>query len=351
MSITVTIKDLGHSELEITGELATEAFALFRPAVIKDFGSKLKIDGFRAGHIPEKVIIDKVGEETILLEMAEKALKENYPKIVTDHKLDVIGQPEINLTKVAPGNPLGFKIKTAVVPKIDLPDYKTIAKKIGTEKIDIAETTEEELTKALTNLQTELAHQGHHHSPEKKIDHEHPEPNGEQALPALDDELAKKFGLATLDELKTKIKDGIKNEKTTQAKEQRRLKMIEAIGLEAKFELPPVLIETEQEKMLAEMENQTTQMGLKFDDYLNHLKKTRADLKTDWAPEAKKRVTFGLILNAISEAEKIEAPAEDLQKELDYLSAHYADVDENRLRTYARTLIVNEKTLKFLENC
>ncbi|MEK7091762.1 MAG: trigger factor [Patescibacteria group bacterium] len=344
MSLTVEIKDLGQSELEISGELSVEAFASFRPAVIKDYGSKIQIDGFRTGHIPEKVIVDKVGEEAILLEMAELALKETYPKIVEEHKLDVIGRPEINLTKVAPGNPLGFKIKTAIMPKVELPDYQAIAKEVlAGNKIDIADTTEDELSKALANLQKELAHQGHQHGLEEKGDHEH-------SLPALDDELAKKFGLETLDELKFKIKEGIKNEKLGHAKEQRRLKMIEAIGTASKLELPPVLIENEQDKMLAEMEDQTARMGLKFDDYLGHLKKTREELKETWAAEAKKRVTFGLILNAISQAEKIEAPAEELQKEVDYLATRYADVDEARLRSYANTLLVNEKTLEFLEN-
>lgn len=344
MSITVEIKDLGQSELEISGELSAEAFAAFRPKVIKDYGSKLQIDGFRAGHIPEKVIVDKIGEEAILLEMAEEALKDSYPKIVEEHQLDVIGRPDIQLTKVAAGNPLGFKIKTAIVPKVELPDYQAIAKKVlAGNKIDVSDTTLDELTKALENLQKELAHQGHHHGPDEKVDHEHP-------LPALDDELAKKFGLETLDEFKTKIKDGIKNEKLGQAKEGLRLKLIEAIGEQAKFDLPKVLVENEQDKMLAEMEDQTSRMGLKFDDYLTHLKKTREELKSDWATEAKKRVTFGLILNAISQAEKITAPAEELQKEVDYLTARYGDIEESRLRSYANTLLVNEKTLEFLEN-
>jgi FKBP-type peptidyl-prolyl cis-trans isomerase (trigger factor) len=103
--------------------------------------------------------------------------------------------------------------------------------------------------------------------------------------------------------------------------------------------------------MLAEMEDQITKMGLKFEDYLTHLKKTAEDLKKDWVPDAQKRVTFGLILNAITETEKIEAPAEELQKEVDYLAARYPEAEEDRLRDYAHTLMLNEKTLEFLETC
>ena len=52
------------------------------------------------------------------------ALEKEYPKIIKEHKIRAIGRPEIALTKVAENNPLGFKIKTSVLPEIALPDYK-----------------------------------------------------------------------------------------------------------------------------------------------------------------------------------------------------------------------------------
>ena len=53
------------------------------------------------------------------------------PKNCGREKLDVIGRPEITITKIAKGNPLGFKIKTALAPKLTLPDYRTIAREIN----------------------------------------------------------------------------------------------------------------------------------------------------------------------------------------------------------------------------
>ena len=58
------------------------------------------------------------------------ALNEHYPKIIEEEKIDAISRPEISITKLARKNPLGFKIKTAVLPEIKLPDYKNIAKDI-----------------------------------------------------------------------------------------------------------------------------------------------------------------------------------------------------------------------------
>ena len=57
------------------------------------------------------------------------ALSEYYPKILEENKIDAISRPEISITKLARKNPLGFKIKTATMPEMKLPDYKQIAKK------------------------------------------------------------------------------------------------------------------------------------------------------------------------------------------------------------------------------
>jgi trigger factor len=138
-------------------------------------------------------------------------------------------------------------------------------------------------------------------------------------------------------------------EKEMRAKEKLRLKIIDEIQKSAKFELSPVLVESELQKMLAELEDQITSMGLKFEDYLTHLKKTREDLKKDWQKDAEKRVGFGLILDALAKAESIEIPSEELDKEVDYLSARYADADPSRLRSYANTVLTHEKTFETLE--
>ena len=366
-NITVKITRLPQSEVEIEGELITEAFTSYRPKVIKSLNEALKVDGFRPGHIPEKVIIEKVGEEQILLDMAELALKEYYPKIVEENNLDVIGRPDINLTKVAKDNPLGFKIKTAVVPEVTLPDYKKIASQQNSEKAETIEIGEEEVTKALEEIrQRSSHHHEHEHKEGEKCDVASPEhakaghddtlsadaESSGETKPEINDDWAKTIGqFEGLDDLKAKLKASIKMEKEMRAKEKHRLKIVDGIQKASKFELSPVLVESELQKMFGELQGQIEQMGLKFDDYLTHLKKTREDLKKDWHQDAVKRVGFGLILDALTKAEKIEVPAEELDKEIDYLSTHYADANPDRLRAYAKTVIAHEKTFEFLENC
>lgn len=124
------IKKLPGSEAEIAGEIEADIFEGFRGEAIKKLSAGIKIDGFRPGNVPEKILIEKVGEDAVLGTMAEIALQKTYPRILEENKIFAIGRPQITITKIARNNPLGFKIKTAVMPEIQLPDYKKIASKI-----------------------------------------------------------------------------------------------------------------------------------------------------------------------------------------------------------------------------
>jgi len=111
----VSVKKLPKSEVEIEGELEVSVFESYFAKALKKIGETLKLDGFRKGKIPESVLLSKVPEIHVLEEMAEMALGEHYPKIIENEKIDAISRPEISITKLARNNPLGFKIKTAVL--------------------------------------------------------------------------------------------------------------------------------------------------------------------------------------------------------------------------------------------
>ncbi|OGI57085.1 hypothetical protein A3B85_02000 [Candidatus Nomurabacteria bacterium RIFCSPHIGHO2_02_FULL_37_13] len=280
----ITVKKLPKSEVEIEGELNTDLFENYFAEALKKIGEKLEIDGFRKGKIPESVLVSKIPEISILEKMAELALGEHYPKITEKEKLDVIGRPEISITKLARKNPLGFKIKTAVLPEIKLPDYKAIAKKI-----------------------ISLGHS----------------PTGE-----------------------AKITDA---EKENQAKEKTRLKIIEKIIEESLIDIPEILIEIELDKILYRMESDITQMGLKFEDYLKHLNKTKEDLRKDFRKDGEAKVKLALVLNEISKVEKIVADEENIAKEVAHILEHYKDADPERARMHAENVLTNEKIFRFLE--
>jgi len=183
-------------------------------------------------------------------------------------------------------------------------------------------------------------------------------------LPKMDDEFAKGLGLKDAESLKKHITANIEREKQAQAEQKQELEIINALIEKSKFEdIPEVLINQEAHKMVHEMEDNIARQGMDFQNYLQHIKKTEADLKLDFVPDAIKRVKTALFMRAFAKQEKIEATHEEVHKELDRTLASYklnpnyandiARIEEN-LKTenahhYFENLIANRKTMNRLK--
>jgi trigger factor len=366
----IKIIKLPKSEIEIEGELEAEIFETYFAKALKKIGETIKLDGFRKGKIPESVLIAKVGEMQILEEMAELALAEHYPKIIIDEKIDAISRPEISITKLARKNPLGFKIKTAILPEIKLPDYKEIAKEIISKVTEVekkVEVSEEDLENTIMDIRKSRApkiHMAEAPSPlqekagdEVKEKTPHPDPllKGEGAMPEpefpeFNDEFVQALGpFKDVEDFKNKLKENIKLEKENQVREKTRLKIIEKIIDDSTMEMPEILVEVELDKILYRMESDITQMGLKFEDYLKHLNKTTEDLRKEFRMDAEKKAKLALILNEIAKTEKIVAEEADVAKEVAAILEHYKDADPERARMHAENVLTNEKIFQFLE--
>lgn len=340
----IKIEKLKNSEIEIIGSISFEELNKNREKAVKKLSANIKIDGFREGKVPEKILIEKVGEMMILNEMAEIALQEAYPNIIIENKIDPITAPQITITKLAPNNPMEFTIKTSVMPEIKLPDYKDLAKKEISKKEESIEVTDKELEETIEQIRK--SRQTPHSCSDEKCEHE------EKAdLPELNDEFVKGMGdFKDVADFKVKLKENMKQEKTQRQKEKKRLSILESIIKKTNVEIPEILIEGELRKMLAEMSDNISKMGLKFDKYLEHIKKTEDDLKKEWRPDAENRVKGQLVLNKISIEEKITPPEDEVKKSVDHLMSHHKEAKRENVEIYVKMMITNEEVFKFLEN-
>ena len=369
----INIKKLPKSELEIEGEMEIDAFETYFSKALKKNGEKLELPGFRKGKVPENVLLSNIPEAQILGEMAEMALNEHYPKILEGNKIDAIGHPQISITKLARKNPLGFKIKTAVMPEMQLPDYKQIARKVLSEIKDEEKNinvTEKEVEDTIMDIRKSRAPKKniaeeakeYIHKDGEQHDHEHKEEKKEEParttedvqsgeLPEFNNDFVQALGpFKDIKDFKEKLKENIKLEKENQAKEKTRLKIIEKIIDNLKVDMPEILIEVELDKILYRMESDISQMGLKFEDYLKHLNKTIPDLRKEFRVDAEKKAKFALILNKIAELEKIVADPEQVALEIAKILEHYKDADPERAKFHVENVLTNEKVFQFLEN-
>ncbi|MBX4211028.1 hypothetical protein KW783_03610 [Candidatus Parcubacteria bacterium] len=335
----IKIKKLPNSLVEIEGEIPFSEIAGFRSEALKTVSERLTIDGFRKGHIPEQVVVSRVGEITILEEAAELALRKIYPELLEHFKIDAVGRPEVSITKLADKNPLGFKIKTAVIPEITLPDYKKISREEMGKKDEPITVENKEVDDVVTEILSR-----------RKPETESLDQPATTAI--LTDEIAKSLGdFKDAEEFKTKLGENIHKEKEARAIDKKRVALAERMIHEAGIiELPDVIVSNELQKMFAQLKGDLANAGLVYEDYLKHIKKTEDDLKKDWRKAAEEKGKMQLILNAIADKEKIIVAEDEIKHEVEHLMSHYKDADPLSARIYIETVFQPESISKqFLE--
>jgi trigger factor len=145
-----TQKKLGKSQIEIEFELTEEEFKQHFEHAIEHLKSHVKVDGFRDGKAPASMVEDKIKPEALLMEAGDHAVQHVYSDYVLANKLEPVGQPEVSIVKIAKGSPFIFKAVITVLPDVELPNYKEIAKTVKGKEISV---TEEEIQDSLNYMQ------------------------------------------------------------------------------------------------------------------------------------------------------------------------------------------------------
>ncbi|MFH0891586.1 MAG: trigger factor [Candidatus Falkowbacteria bacterium] len=140
--MNVEKKELPKSQVELTVELSVDEFKPYIEQGAAKISREVKIDGFRPGNVPYEILKKKIGEMTILEEASRIAIDKTIDKVFKDHvKGQPVGSPKVDITKIAPGNPLVYKIVIAILPAVTLGEYKDLKVKqkkatVGTEETD-----------------------------------------------------------------------------------------------------------------------------------------------------------------------------------------------------------------------
>lgn len=334
--MTFSKKKLPKSQIALEVKLDPEEVGNHRPKAIEALARELRIEGFRLGHVPSAIAEKHLGDEAILKEAARLAIGEAYIGIIRQENLDVIGEPEIQITKLAQGNQLEFRVQVALLPAIELPNYKKIAGQSSRKKVAVEE---QEVEKTLTWLRESR----------KTTD---------GATPELTNEFAQGVGnFKDLETLRASVKEGMQYEKEGQEKERLRQEIIEKIADQSKLEVPEVLLEREKNVLLGQVKQGVAQtLQISFEEYLQNVKKTEKEVFDSFAQEAEKRVKRFLVLRQIASQEKIGPEQEEIEREMNTILQHYGNaqqgkqkLDPARLREYTEGVLRHEKTLQFLE--
>jgi len=175
-------------------------------------------------------------------------------------------------------------------------------------------------------------------------------------LPEITDDWAKTVGAENLEDLRSKIRKNLEDEKMFHEEQRLELEMLGTIVEQTEFsEIPEVLIDNEAHRMVHEFKDSIEQQGLKFEEYLKNIKKEEKDLEADFKLKALKRVKTSLVIKEIAEAESIKAEDQEIEEEIKRIKAQIQNQEEkNNLysegyKQYLTTIIRNRKTIEMLK--
>lgn len=117
MQVSVeTTKGLGR---KMTVEIPAEQVDNEVNSRLKDLAGRAKIDGFRPGKIPAKIVQQRYGQQ-VRGEVIGDLIKSTVYDAIKDHKLQIAGIPSIEPTQMDIGQPIQYTATFEVLPEIDI---------------------------------------------------------------------------------------------------------------------------------------------------------------------------------------------------------------------------------------
>jgi trigger factor len=403
-----TIEELGPTRVRIAIEAAWGDLDHAFGEVYKELGKQVRVPGFRPGKVPHRVLDQRVGRPVVLEQVVQHAIPEIYSEVVRENQIRVLGQPEVEVTRLDDNESLAFTAEVDVAPQLTLPELESIAV-----TVDDVEVTDEEIDQQISVTRERFgmlqaverpAQQGDFVSIdlEAKLDGEVLEdgsttgmsyeigsgnlmeglddavvglsadesktfqtallsgPNaGEQAdvtvtvrsvkekeLPELDDEFAQTSSeFDTLAELREDVRTRLARTKVIQQGAQARDKIVEQLLETVEVPMPENLVEREIEWRNRSFENELRQAGMDWDAFLEM---TGAESREAYDADQKKTVEEAVktqfILDAIADAREVTVDNDDLSAQI------MAQAQRNRMspEQYAQQLQQSNNIAEFV---
>jgi trigger factor len=171
-------------------------------------------------------------------------------------------------------------------------------------------------------------------------------------LPELDDEFAKDVDdeVETLDELKEKLRKQISERKAESAKREFEDALIEQVIDNMEAEIPECMNKQKADELIQDYAYRMQMQGIDLNMYLQYLGQTMDEFRVQFDEGAKKQVRVALALEAIAEAEKLEATEEELEAEVAKLAEQYGmEADQIKAAVPNEQLASDIKTRKAVD--
>lgn len=371
------VEELTPTRVKLTIEVPFEELKPSLDKAYKELAKQVRLKGFRPGKAPARLIDQYVGRGAVLQEAVNDALPGFYGQAVEEKELFVLGQPEVEVTKLDDGKEFAFTAEVDIRPSFEVPEYDglpvtvddavvtdeeieetvgnlrdrfatlttaerpaqdkdtvtiDLAAKIGDEEIEDAATKgysyEIGTEGAIAGLNEALAGLSAGESKTFKSTLVAGSRKGEEAdvtvtvsavkikeLPEADDEFAQLASeFDTIEELKADVAKRLERQKRMNQIGQARDKALEALLEKVEIPLPDSVVENELARRNEQLQQQLAYSGLTREAYLEEEGKTEEEFTAELDEAARKAVKGGFILDQLALTEELNVENEELSE-------------------------------------
>ncbi|MBF6241266.1 trigger factor [Nocardia otitidiscaviarum] len=381
-----TVEQLSPTRVRINVEVPFEELKPDFDKAYKALASQVRIPGFRPGKAPAKLLEARLGRGAVLEQVVNDVLPKRYSEAVMTSEVKVIGQPEIEITKIEDGQELAFTAEVDVRPEITLPDFASLSV-----TVDPIEVADEDVEKQLDSLRqrfgtltsvdraiengdfvsidlsatvdgepveeastTGLSHEvGSGQLIEgldetliglkaeeskdftsKLVAGEHAGKDAvitvkvnsvkERELPEADDEFAQMASeFDTIDELKADLVKRVEQSKKVQQAGEIRDKVLEALLAATEVPLPEKVVQAEIDAVLHDAVHGFDHDEAKLAEALEAQGSSREEFDKDTKEAAEKSVKTQLVLDVVAEQENTQVGQDELTERIIFQAQRY----------------------------
>lgn len=353
---------------------------------------QVSIPGFRKGKAPRQLIDARFGRGPILEQVVNDMLPSRYEQAVQSEDLKVIGQPDVDISKIEDKDFVEFTAEVDIRPEFEVPDFSEIsvivpAIKAGEEDVDKAledlaerfgelkdtkrkmktgdyaiiditaevdgEKIEEASTEGLSysigddnlikGLDTALRGmktgedneftstiQSGEHKDEAATFKVHVQQTKERKLPDMDDEFAQMASeYDTIEELREATKTEVEESKKAEQAGQIRDEVLKAALADVDFELPQSVVDEQAHAQLHQILGQLAHDEKALAQLLEAQGTSREEFDKQTREQAEESVRTQIFLDAVAEKEEPEVSQQELSDHILFTAQSYG-MDPNQ---------------------
>jgi trigger factor len=150
--VQTAVETLSPTRVRLTVDVP---FAELQPeldSAYKKIGAQVRIQGFRPGKVPPRILDQRVGRGVVLEEAMQEAIPRLYGEAVEAEEVSPVAQPQVEVTDFTDGERLAFTAEVDIRPEITLPAYDGL-----TVTVDAVEVTDAEVDEQLDGLRARFA--------------------------------------------------------------------------------------------------------------------------------------------------------------------------------------------------